>query len=108
MALQGSRAPKAKLTLHVARVMYDHGVRLQHSPSLHRLGPGAVAHLNPGDAPSIGAQDGHTIKLVTTRGEGEFTCVLDEGTPAGVVYVPFNQQGAPSLGADPVVRVTTS
>jgi len=108
VALQGSRAPKAQLTLHVARVMYDHGVRLQHSPSLRRLGPGAVAHLNPGDAPSIGAQDGHTIKLVTTRGEGEFTCVLDEGTPAGVVYVPFNQQGAPSLGADPVVRVTTS
>ena len=107
LALQGSKAPKAELTLHVARVMYDNGVRLQHSPSLHKLAPGAVAHLNPGDAPRIGAQDGHTIKVVTNRGEGEFTCVLDEGTPAGVVYVPFNQQGAPSLGADPVVRVST-
>ncbi|TDI52153.1 MAG: NADH dehydrogenase (quinone) subunit G [Acidobacteria bacterium] len=108
VALQGSKAPTAQLTLHVARVMYDNGVRLQHSPSLHKLGPGAVAHLNPGDAPSIGARDGHTVKVVTTRGEGEFTCVLDEGTPTGVVYVPFNQQGGSSLGSDPVVRVTTS
>ena len=83
-------------------------VRLPHPTSVHKLGPGAVAHLNPGDAPSIGARDGHTVKVVTTRGEGEFTCVLDEGTPTGVVYVPFNQQGASSLGSDPVVRVTTS
>ncbi len=106
VALAGTKAPKAQLTLHVARVMYDNGVRLQHSPSSHKLGPGAVVHLNPGDAPTIGAQDGHTVKVVTNHGEGEFTCVLDEGTPAGVVYVPFNQQGAASLGPDPVVRVT--
>jgi len=32
--------------------------------------------------------------------------VLDEGTPPGVVYVPFNQPGAASLGTDAVVRVT--
>ncbi|MEE8376473.1 MAG: NADH-quinone oxidoreductase subunit NuoG [Acidimicrobiia bacterium] len=106
VALQGSKAPKAPLTLHVGRVMYDNGVRLQHSPSLHKLAPGPVAHLNPGDAPTIGAQDGHAVKVVTNRGEGEYTCVLDEGTPPGVVFVPFNQQGATSLGADPVVRVT--
>ena len=107
VALKGSKAPKAQFILHVARVMYDNGIRLQNSPSLHKLAPGAVAHINPGDATGIGAQDGHTLKIVTNDGEGEFTCVLDEGTPAGVVYVPFNQQGASSLGTDPVVLVTT-
>ena len=32
--------------------------------------------------------------------------VLDDGTPSGVVYVPFNQVGGAQLGTDAVVRVT--
>jgi NADH-quinone oxidoreductase subunit G len=106
VALQGSKAPKAQLTIHVARVMYDDGVRLRHSPSSYALARGSVVHINPADAPKIGAQDGHVVKVVTRSGEGEFVVVLDDGTPAGVVYVPFNQPGAASLGTDPVVRVT--
>jgi predicted molibdopterin-dependent oxidoreductase YjgC len=106
VALQGSKAPKAQLTLHVARVMYDDGVRLRHSPSSHVLARGSVVHINPADAPKIGAQEGRVVKVVTRSGEGEFVVVLDDRTPAGVVYVPFNQPGAVSLGTDPVVRVT--
>ncbi|MCI0678847.1 MAG: NADH-quinone oxidoreductase subunit NuoG [Actinobacteria bacterium] len=106
VSLEGNRAPRAALTLHSARVMYDDGVRLRHSPSLSRLAPGAVAHLSPVDAPKVGAREGATLRLVTKKGEGEFRAVIDPGTPAGVVYVPLNQPGAPSLGADAVVRVT--
>ena len=106
VALPGKTAPAADLTLHVARTMYDDGTRLRHSPSLHQLALGAVAHISPSDAPSMGAREGETVKLVTSHGEGEFTAVLDPGTPAGVVYVPFNQPGAASLGTDTVVRVT--
>ena len=65
-----------------------------------------VAHINPGDAPKLGAQDGHLVRVVTSQGEGEFTVVLDQGTPSGVVYVPFNQAGGAQLGTDAVVRVT--
>jgi predicted molibdopterin-dependent oxidoreductase YjgC len=106
VALQGERAPKAELTLHTARVMYDDGVRLRHSPALAKLAPGPVACISPDDAPRLGVREGAAVRLVTRQGEGEFTAVLDAGTPSGVVYVPFNQAGSVSLGTDPVVRVT--
>jgi predicted molibdopterin-dependent oxidoreductase YjgC len=105
VVLTGNRPPRAPLTLHTARVMYDYGVRLRHSPSLARLGPGPVAHINPGDAPGLGVRQGVSVHLVTKTGEGEFTAVIDDGTPPGVVYVPLNQRGAKNLGTDPVVRV---
>jgi predicted molibdopterin-dependent oxidoreductase YjgC len=106
VALAGPKAPRAALTLHVARTLYDDGVAMRHSRSLRPLAPGPVAHLNPEDARKLGAQPGHLVRAVTKHGEGEFTVVADEGTPPGVVYVPFNQAGAGSLGTDPVVRVT--
>jgi NADH-quinone oxidoreductase subunit G len=106
VALKGNKAPRAALTLHVSRVMYDDGVRLRHSPSLRGLAPGPVAHISPSDAPKVGARDGARVRLVTKRGEGEFRAVIDPGTPGGVVYVPRNQPNAAILGTDPVVRVT--
>jgi len=105
VALKGPGEPGAQFVLHSARTMYDDGVRLRFSPSLHRLAPGAVAHLNPADAPGLGITPGSKIEVTTSQGKGEFTTVLDDGTPAGVVYVPFNQVGGASLGTDPVVRV---
>ncbi|MFO7299024.1 MAG: NADH-quinone oxidoreductase subunit NuoG [Actinomycetes bacterium] len=102
----GPSAPEAEFTLHVARVMYDDGVRLRHSPALRKLAPGAVAKINPADAPKLGAREGAKVRLVTRQGEGEFDVVFDEGTPSGVVYVPANQAGGAQLGTDPVVRVT--
>jgi NADH-quinone oxidoreductase subunit G len=106
VSLKGDKAPSAELTLHVGRTLYDDGVMMRHSPILHRLAPGPVAHLNPEDAKRAGALDGHPVRVVTKHGDGEFTALLDEGTPAGVVYVPYNQAGAVSLGTDAVVRVT--
>ena len=105
VALAGPRPPKAALMLHVARTMYDDGVLLRQSPSLHPLAPGAVAHINPMDARKLGAQPGHPVQVVTKQGEGEFSVVIDEGTPAGVIFVPFNQVAGSALGTDPVVRV---
>ncbi len=105
VALAGAHAPRAAFTLHVARTLYDDGVLMRNCPALHPLAPGAVAHLNPVDARKLGAQEGSPVQVVTKQGEGEFSVVLDEGTPAGVVYVPFNQVGGAYLGTDPVVRV---
>ena len=104
VASTGPAAPGSGLTLHLARTMYDDGVRVRHSSSSHRLAPGPVARINPADAPSIGAQAGERIRLVTKQGEGDFDVVLDEDTPPGVVFVPLNQVGAGSLGTDAVVR----
>jgi anaerobic selenocysteine-containing dehydrogenase len=85
--------------------MYDDGVRLRHCRSLHPLAPGAVAHINPADAPGLGIKDGASVKVTTRHGEGDFVAVLDGDTPSGVVYVPTNQERGVSLGTDPVVRV---
>jgi len=106
VALKGTKAPSAALTLHVARTLYDDGVMMRHSPTLHALAPGPVAHLNPDDAKKVGALDGSRVKVVTKQGEGELVAVIDDSTPPGVVYVPFNQPGGFALGTDPVVRVT--
>lgn len=103
--LDGPSAPGADFTIHRARTMYDDGVRLRHCGSLHSLAPGAVAHINPADAPGLGATDGASVNLTTSHGEAVFTTILDETTPKGVVYVPANQPGGASLGTDPVVRV---
>jgi NADH-quinone oxidoreductase subunit G len=106
VAVKGTKAPSAPLTLHVARTLYDDGVMMRHTPTLHALAPGPVAHLNADDARKAGAHDGHPIRVVTKHGEGEFRAIVDEGTPPGVVYVPFNQPGGSSLGTEAVVRVT--
>jgi NADH-quinone oxidoreductase subunit G len=104
--VDGPKGPSAELVLHQARVMYDDGVRLRNSPSLHPLAPGAVVLVSPDDAKRIGARDNSRVRVVTSKGEGEFAVRTDTATPSGVVFVPLNQPGAARLGVDPVVRVT--
>lgn len=104
VSMSGSGAPGSDFTLHVARTMYDDGVRARHSPSSAGLAPGVVAHINPSDAPRLGATEGESIHLVTKHGEGDFSVVFDEATPVGTIYVPFNQRDGSPLGTDPVVR----
>jgi NADH-quinone oxidoreductase subunit G len=104
--VNGPKGPSAELVLHQARVMYDDGVRLRNSPSLHPLAPGAVVLISPDDAKRIGARDDSRVRVVTSKGEGEFAVRIDTATPSGVVFVPLNQPGAARLGVDPVVRVT--
>ncbi|MGH3650249.1 MAG: NADH-quinone oxidoreductase subunit NuoG [Acidimicrobiia bacterium] len=105
VTLKGPGAPGAQFTLHRGRTMYDDGVRLRHCHSLHPLAPGAVVHVNPADAPGLGITPGATVRVSTSHGEGQFSAVVDEGTPGGVVYVPLNQEGGAPLGTDPVVRL---
>jgi len=99
-------AVASEMVLHSARTMYDDGVMMRNSLSLHRLAPGASAHLHPDDARRLGARPDHTVRLVTRTAEVELPVVLDDSLHRGVVYVPSNQPGGPSLGSDPVVRVT--
>jgi predicted molibdopterin-dependent oxidoreductase YjgC len=77
VVLDGPKTPGSDLTLHSSRVMYDNGVRLRNCPSLRPLAPGAVAYLNSGDAKRLGAQDGYQLRVVTSKGEGEFSAVID-------------------------------
>ena len=105
VAIQGPKTPGAQLVLHQARTLYDNGARLRNCPSLRPLAPGAVAHVNPFDAPGLGVKSDSTLVVTTAHGEGRFTAVVDEKVPAGVVYVPLQQEGGSPLGTDAVVRV---
>lgn len=46
------------------------------------------------------------MQLSTKTVEVELAVRIDDTLHRGVVYVPFNQPDGPSLGSDPVVRVT--
>ena len=99
-------AVSSEMVLHSGRTLYDDGVMMRYGLSLHRLAPGAAAHLHPDDARRLGAREGHQVRLATKDVSAELPVVLDASLHRGVVYVPFNQPDGPSLGSDPVVRVT--
>ncbi|HSL26951.1 MAG TPA: molybdopterin-dependent oxidoreductase, partial [Acidimicrobiia bacterium] len=94
------------LVLHYARTMYDDGVLLRHGPALAQLSPGPAVHLHPDDVRRLGLGGETTADVTTTAGFARLPVRIDDSLTHGVVYVPFNQPGTPSLGSDPVVMVT--
>jgi NADH-quinone oxidoreductase subunit G len=95
----------ADMVLHSARTLYDDGVLMRHGLSLHRLAPGPAAHLHPDDARRLGVAAGDTVQVEAGPTTAGLAVVIDDSLPHGVVYVPFNQPGGPSLGSNPAVTV---
>ena len=98
-----SPAP-GQMALHYARTMYDDGVMTRESPSLRPLAPGAAAFLHPSDAEGLGVAAGDRVRIVSSQGVLEVEADIDPSLHHRVVYVPFNQPGASSLGS--ATRVT--
>ncbi len=96
------------LVLHSARVMYDDGVLMQHSPSLKPLAPGGSVALNPEDAGRLGLAEGATATVATGTASVDLPVRLDGSLLPGVVYVPLNQRDVPGLGSNPKVTVTAA
>ncbi len=94
------------LVLHLARVMYDDGVLLRHSPALAGLAPGGAVYLHPDDATRLGLGSAEQARVVTEHGEATLPLRTDDTLHRGVVYVPFNQPGVSPLGPGPGVTVT--
>ena len=99
------RVPSGEFVLHYARVMFDDGVLMRHSHSLADLAPGGFAALNPDDARRLAISEGDEVDLKTEQGSARLPVRIDPSLGHGVVYVPFNQAGVPSLGSDPVVEI---
>jgi NADH-quinone oxidoreductase subunit G len=95
----------APFVLHLARTLYDDGVELRHSLSLHHLAPGARVHLHPADAAALGVEDGDEVTVETASGAASAPVAFDASLVPGVVYVPFNQPGMSSLGDEVEVTV---
>jgi predicted molibdopterin-dependent oxidoreductase YjgC len=100
------RSPAGELVLHYARTMFDDGVLMRHGPSLEHLAPGASVHLHFDDARRLGLAEGEEADVKTSQGSARLPVRIDPALAHGVVYVPFNQPGVPSLGSDPVVTVS--
>ena len=82
------------MLLHSARTLYDDGVLLRHGLSLHKLAPGGFAGLTTSDADRLGVTDGDTVAVNGVP----LSVRIDDSLLDGVVHVPFNQPGAPSVG----------
>jgi len=93
------------LVLHSARTMYDDGVALRHSPSLAGLAPGGALHIHPDEVRRLGLTLGGQATVRTDHGSATLQVVPDTSLLLGVVYVPFNQPGVPSLGSSALVEV---
>jgi predicted molibdopterin-dependent oxidoreductase YjgC len=95
----------APFVLHLARTLYDDGVEMRHSLSLHNLAPGARVYLHPADAATLGVAEGDEVTVETASGAASASATFDASLVRGVVYVPFNQPGMSSLGDEVEVTV---
>ncbi len=94
------------LVLHYARTMYDDGVLMRNGLSLHALAPGGAVHVHSDDIRRLGLTAGGNATVRTAVGTATLPVVVDDSLLHGVIYVPFNQPGVPSLGAHAEVEVT--
>ncbi len=97
----------ADLVLHYARTMYDDGVLMRNGLSLQALAPGGAVHVHSDDIRRLGLTAGVNATVRTASGTASLPVVVDDTLLHGVVYVPFNQPGVPSLGAGAEVEVTS-
>ena len=56
---------------------------------LDALEPGPTASLNGADLAALGIQAGDRLRVCSRRGAVELTARRDDGTPHGVVFIPF-------------------
>jgi predicted molibdopterin-dependent oxidoreductase YjgC len=98
--------PSGDLVLHYARTLFDDGVLMRHSTYLAELAPGAYAYLNSDDARRLGLAAEDQIDVRTSEGSARLSVRIDESLAHGVVYVPFNQPGTPSLGSDAMLLIS--
>jgi predicted molibdopterin-dependent oxidoreductase YjgC len=96
------------LVMHLARTMYDDGVLMRNGLSLHALAPGGFVAVHRDDMRRLGLSEGTNAVVSTESGSVTLPVVIDDSLMRGVVYVPFNQPGVASLGADALVDVTSA
>ncbi len=90
--------------LHTARVLYDDGVMMRHSPGISGLASRGAAYLHPRDASVLAVTEGDEIDI-TVDGEVRLPVVIDPSLVEGTVYVPFNLAATAGLGAVGTLRI---
>ena len=98
-------APADGLALHLARVLYDGGLRVGLSPSLAGLAPSGAAYLSPDDAKRLGLEEGGTVTATTGQASAELPARTDSTLAAGTVYIPYQVAETAGLVATPTVTI---
>jgi predicted molibdopterin-dependent oxidoreductase YjgC len=99
-------AVNARYGLHLARVLYDDGVRTRMSPSLAALTPKAHVYLNGDDAQEVGVEPGAVVVVESEYGSAQLPVAIDNSLGSGTVYVPANLEATRGLGAAVAVVLT--
>jgi NADH-quinone oxidoreductase subunit G len=93
------------LALHLARVLYDGGLRVGLSPSLAMLAPTAAAYLHPADAGRMQLDESMSVRASTNGTSAELPVRLDDSLAEGTVYIPYQLAATAGLTATPTVTI---
>jgi predicted molibdopterin-dependent oxidoreductase YjgC len=102
--------PGGRLTLHLARVLFDDGVLTRMSPALAALMPEAAVHVHPRDAGALGLTEGEEVEVRGEVGAIDLPVTLDPTLAPGSVYVAANLpetadlEAAASVTLEPTAR----
>jgi NADH-quinone oxidoreductase subunit G len=105
-----SSAPAAdaySLRLVADRSLYDHGTRLEHSPSSRGLARASTLRVHPSELARLGLPEGGPVRVISHDRSFVVDAVADAGVPAGVAAMSLNQAAAgPSTVIDATAAVT--
>jgi assimilatory nitrate reductase catalytic subunit len=101
------------LYLTTGRVLaqYQSGTQTRRVARLNAISPEPLAEFHPAAARRHGLADGDRVKLVTRRGEAEFTVKVSQAIREDTVFAPFHWGGTRSVNRltnpalDPVSRM---
>jgi NADH-quinone oxidoreductase subunit G len=96
----------ARFGLHLARVLYDDGVRVRMSPSLAALAPQAVLYLNAAEIKNLGAEPGDLMVIEGDGASVELPVAVDNSLGDGTAYVPANLPATAALGSSLAVSIS--
>jgi NADH-quinone oxidoreductase subunit G len=91
------------LRLIASRKLYDLGTQVQQSPSLAGLAPGTLLRVSPYDFARMGVNEGHAVRVRTTRGELSAEIAVDPSLPRGSAGMYLNQ---PGLAVSELIDIT--
>ena len=97
--------PVDGLALHLARVLYDGGLRIGLSPSLSALAPTGAAYLNPADPARLQLDESMSVRASTNGSSADLPVRLDDSLAEGTVYIPYQLAETAGLVSTPAVAI---
>jgi NADH-quinone oxidoreductase subunit G len=95
------------LRLVASRVLYDHGSRLEHSPSSRGLATSGPIRVNATDLARLGLPEGGLVRVSANDRSFVVEAVADADVPTGVAAIALDQSaGGPTAVIDATAPVT--